>query len=139
MSRFCCLPIRTRTGSGPLVTGLSLSPQDVRALYSRTAGRDVDEPDTPVETGLDRILAHIRTHWEQLTERNRADTDGYLESKVRPGQRTSQTSRPLRPLTPSRPAGGAVRSQPSECGGAAGGGAEGRVQRRELQDPESPG
>uniref|UniRef100_A0A3B5MKC7 IF rod domain-containing protein n=1 Tax=Xiphophorus couchianus TaxID=32473 RepID=A0A3B5MKC7_9TELE len=56
--------------------------QDVRALYSRTAGRDVDEPDTPVETGLDRILAHIRTHWEQLTERNRADTDGYLESKV---------------------------------------------------------
>uniref|UniRef100_M4A7W7 Beaded filament structural protein 2, phakinin n=1 Tax=Xiphophorus maculatus TaxID=8083 RepID=M4A7W7_XIPMA len=56
--------------------------QDVRALYSRTAGWDVDEPDTPVETGLDRILAHIRTHWEQLTERNRADTDGYLESKV---------------------------------------------------------
>ncbi|XP_027877141.1 phakinin isoform X2 [Xiphophorus couchianus] len=58
--------------------------QDVRALYSRTAGRDVDEPDTPVETGLDRILAHIRTHWEQLTERNRADTDGYLESKEAP-------------------------------------------------------
>ncbi|XP_023190681.1 phakinin isoform X2 [Xiphophorus maculatus] len=58
--------------------------QDVRALYSRTAGWDVDEPDTPVETGLDRILAHIRTHWEQLTERNRADTDGYLESKEAP-------------------------------------------------------
>ncbi|XP_054876652.1 phakinin-like [Poeciliopsis prolifica] len=58
--------------------------QDVRALYSRTAGLDVDEPDAPVETGLDRILAHIRTHWEQLTERNRADTDGYLESKEAP-------------------------------------------------------
>ncbi|PWA32774.1 hypothetical protein CCH79_00020364 [Gambusia affinis] len=57
---------------------------DVRALYSRTAGRDVDEPDAPVETGLDRILAHIRIHWEQLTERNRADTDGYLESKEAP-------------------------------------------------------
>ncbi|XP_078101274.1 phakinin [Sander vitreus] len=55
--------------------------QDVRALYIQMAGRDVDEPDSPIETSLDQILAFIRNHWEKVTERNRADTDSYLECK----------------------------------------------------------
>uniref|UniRef100_A0A8D0CYX3 Beaded filament structural protein 2, phakinin n=1 Tax=Sander lucioperca TaxID=283035 RepID=A0A8D0CYX3_SANLU len=52
--------------------------QDVRALYSQMAG---DEPDSPIETSLDQILEFIRNHWEKVTERNRADTDSYLECK----------------------------------------------------------
>uniref|UniRef100_A0A4W6CLF9 Beaded filament structural protein 2, phakinin n=1 Tax=Lates calcarifer TaxID=8187 RepID=A0A4W6CLF9_LATCA len=56
--------------------------QDVRVLYSQMAGREVDEPDAPIETSLDQILAYIRTHWEKVTERNRAETDSYqLECK----------------------------------------------------------
>ncbi|XP_034534456.1 phakinin [Notolabrus celidotus] len=55
--------------------------QDVRVLYSQIAGREVDEPDAPIETSLDQILAYIRTHWEKVTERNRAETDSYLECK----------------------------------------------------------
>lgn len=47
------------------------------------AGREVDEPDAPIETSLDQILAYIRSHWEKVTERNRAETDSYLECKVR--------------------------------------------------------
>lgn len=47
------------------------------------AGRDVDEPDAPIETSLDQILAYIRSHWEKVMEKNRAETDGYLECKVR--------------------------------------------------------
>lgn len=46
------------------------------------AGREVDEPDAPIETSLDQILAYIRNHWEKVTERNRAETDNYLECKV---------------------------------------------------------
>ena len=61
-----------------------LSPQDVRVLYSQMAGREVDEPDAPIETSLDQILAYIRNHWERVMERNRAETDSYLECKVRP-------------------------------------------------------
>lgn len=57
--------------------------QDVRVLYSQMAGREVDEPDAPIETSLDQILAHIRSHWEKVTEKNRAETDSYqLECKV---------------------------------------------------------
>uniref|UniRef100_A0A3B5B110 Beaded filament structural protein 2 n=1 Tax=Stegastes partitus TaxID=144197 RepID=A0A3B5B110_9TELE len=55
--------------------------QDVRVLYSQMAGREVDEPDAPIETSLDQILAYIRSHWEKVTERNRAETDSYLECK----------------------------------------------------------
>ncbi|XP_026216847.1 phakinin [Anabas testudineus] len=55
--------------------------QDVRVLYSQMAERDVDEPDAPIETSLDQILAYIRSHWEKLMERNRAETDSYLECK----------------------------------------------------------
>lgn len=47
------------------------------------AGREVDEPDAPIETSLDQILAYIRSHWEKVTERNRAETDSYLDCKVR--------------------------------------------------------
>uniref|UniRef100_A0A3Q3X6I3 IF rod domain-containing protein n=1 Tax=Mola mola TaxID=94237 RepID=A0A3Q3X6I3_MOLML len=57
--------------------------QDVRVLYNQMAGREVDEPDAPIETSLDQILAYIRSHWEKVTERNRAETDSYLECKVR--------------------------------------------------------
>ncbi|KAK9538273.1 hypothetical protein VZT92_003458 [Zoarces viviparus] len=56
--------------------------QDVRVLYSQMAGLEVDEPDAPIETSLDQILAYIRSHWEKVTERNRAETDCYLECKV---------------------------------------------------------
>lgn len=53
------------------------------------AERDVDEPDAPIETSLDQILAYIRSHWEKLMERNRAETDSYLECKVRTSHRDS--------------------------------------------------
>lgn len=52
-------------------------------LYNQMAGREVDEPDAPIETSLDQILSYIRSHWEKVTERNRAETDSYLECKVR--------------------------------------------------------
>ncbi|XP_036940207.1 phakinin isoform X1 [Acanthopagrus latus] len=55
--------------------------QDVRVLYNQMAGREVDEPDAPIETSLDQILAYIRSHWEKVTERNRAETDSYMECK----------------------------------------------------------
>merc|ERR1719357_2079829 len=55
--------------------------QDVRLLYSQMSGREVDQPDAPIETSLDQILAYIRNHWEKVTERNRAETDSYLEMK----------------------------------------------------------
>uniref|UniRef100_A0A3Q4MYK9 Beaded filament structural protein 2, phakinin n=1 Tax=Neolamprologus brichardi TaxID=32507 RepID=A0A3Q4MYK9_NEOBR len=60
-----------------------LSEQDVRILYSQMAGRDVDEPDAPIETSLDQILAYIRSHWEKVMEKSRAETDTYLDCKVR--------------------------------------------------------
>uniref|UniRef100_A0A3Q2Q0H1 Beaded filament structural protein 2, phakinin n=1 Tax=Fundulus heteroclitus TaxID=8078 RepID=A0A3Q2Q0H1_FUNHE len=59
--------------------------QDVHALYNQMAGREVDEPDAPTQTSLDQILAYIRGHWEKVMERNRAQTDGCLECKVRDG------------------------------------------------------
>ncbi|XP_017297057.2 phakinin, partial [Kryptolebias marmoratus] len=55
--------------------------QDVRTLYNQMAGREVDEPDAPIETSLDQILAYIRSHWEKVTEKNRAEADSYLECK----------------------------------------------------------
>ncbi|CAJ1073205.1 phakinin isoform X1 [Xyrichtys novacula] len=55
--------------------------QDVRVLYTQIAGREVDEPDAPIETSLDQILAYIRAHWEKVMEKNRAETDSYLECK----------------------------------------------------------
>ncbi|XP_054624697.1 phakinin [Dunckerocampus dactyliophorus] len=55
--------------------------QDVRLLYSQMCGREVDQPDAPIETSLDQILDYIRNHWEKATERNRAETDSYLECK----------------------------------------------------------
>lgn len=58
--------------------------QDVRVLYNQMAGREVDEPDAPIETSLNQILAYIRSHWEKVTEKNRAETDCYLDRKVRP-------------------------------------------------------
>ncbi|XP_041847489.1 phakinin isoform X2 [Melanotaenia boesemani] len=55
--------------------------QDVRVLYNQMAGREVDEPDAPIETSLEQILAYIRSHWEKVMERNRAETDSYMECK----------------------------------------------------------
>jgi len=46
------------------------------------SGHEGDKPDAPTETNLDQILAFIRSHWEKVIERNRAETDGYLECKV---------------------------------------------------------
>ncbi|TWW73137.1 Phakinin 49 kDa cytoskeletal protein [Takifugu flavidus] len=58
--------------------------QDVRVLYNQMAGREVDEPDAPIETSLNQILAYIRSHWEKVTEKNRAETDCYLDRKEAP-------------------------------------------------------
>ncbi|XP_041751481.2 phakinin-like isoform X1 [Coregonus clupeaformis] len=55
--------------------------EDVRVLYKQMVGGEVDEPDTPIETNLDQILAYIRSHWERVIEKNRAETDAYLEYK----------------------------------------------------------
>ncbi|XP_077367900.1 phakinin [Festucalex cinctus] len=55
--------------------------QDVRLLYSQMSGRELDQPDAPIETSLDQILAYIRKHWEKVTEKNRAETDSYQECK----------------------------------------------------------
>ncbi|XP_018613065.2 phakinin [Scleropages formosus] len=55
--------------------------QDVRVLYNQLAGTEVDEPDAPIETSLDQILGYIRSHWEKAIEKNRAETDAYLEYK----------------------------------------------------------
>lgn len=73
-----------------------LSSQDVRVLYNQMAGREVDEPDAPIETSLDQILAYIRSHWEKVTERNRAETDSYLECKVRASPPQESRSAALR-------------------------------------------
>ncbi|KPP67353.1 phakinin-like [Scleropages formosus] len=56
--------------------------QDVRVLYNQLAGTEVDEPDAPIETSLDQILGYIRSHWEKAIEKNRAETDAYLEYKA---------------------------------------------------------
>ncbi|XP_077087188.1 phakinin [Siphateles boraxobius] len=55
--------------------------EDVRVLYEQMSGREVNEPDVPTETSLDQILAFIRSHWEKVIERNRAETEAYLEGK----------------------------------------------------------
>lgn len=55
--------------------------EDVRVLYNQMAGREVDEPDAPIETSLDQILSYIRSHWERVIEKNRAETDAYVENK----------------------------------------------------------
>uniref|UniRef100_A0A8C1UQ53 Beaded filament structural protein 2, phakinin n=1 Tax=Cyprinus carpio TaxID=7962 RepID=A0A8C1UQ53_CYPCA len=55
--------------------------EDVKVLYKQISGHEVDEPDAPTETSLDQILAFIRSHWEKVIERNRAETDAYLECK----------------------------------------------------------
>uniref|UniRef100_A0A8C9SB85 Beaded filament structural protein 2, phakinin n=1 Tax=Scleropages formosus TaxID=113540 RepID=A0A8C9SB85_SCLFO len=64
--------------------------QDVRVLYNQLAGTEVDEPDAPIETSLDQILGYIRSHWEKAIEKNRAETDAYLEYKVDGAQTTLQ-------------------------------------------------
>ncbi|KAJ8336925.1 hypothetical protein SKAU_G00381450 [Synaphobranchus kaupii] len=55
--------------------------EDVRALYNQLAGQQVNELDAPIEMSLDQILGYIRSHWERAIERNRAETDAYLECK----------------------------------------------------------
>ncbi|KAM6962621.1 phakinin [Aplochiton taeniatus] len=55
--------------------------EDVRVLYNQMGGHEVDEPDAPIETSLDHMLAYIRSHWERAVEKNRAETDAYLEYK----------------------------------------------------------
>ncbi|XP_056453005.1 phakinin-like isoform X1 [Gadus chalcogrammus] len=59
--------------------------EDVRVLYHQMAGLDVDESEAPIQTNLDQILAYIRSHWEKVIERNRAETDNYLEYKQEGG------------------------------------------------------
>ncbi len=72
---------RWRCFSGKLTSYLALL-QDVRVLYKQISGHEVDEPDAPTETSLDQILDFIRSHWEKVIERNRAETDAFLERKV---------------------------------------------------------
>ena len=64
--------------------------QDVKVMYNQMAGREVDEPDAPIETSLDHILGYIRSHWERVIEKNRAETDSYLECKVHTVLKESQ-------------------------------------------------
>ncbi|XP_056600022.1 phakinin [Triplophysa dalaica] len=66
--------------------------EDVRALYKQLAGHEVDEPLGPIETSLDQILAFIRSHWEKVIEKIRAESDAYLECK-QAGSVTSKLSR----------------------------------------------
>ncbi|XP_064202264.1 phakinin isoform X1 [Anguilla rostrata] len=65
--------------------------EEVRALYKQLAGPQENEPGAPIETSLDQILGYIRSHWERAIERNRAETDAYLELK--------QTDSPTTKLT----------------------------------------
>ncbi|KAG2458151.1 BFSP2 protein, partial [Polypterus senegalus] len=51
--------------------------------HEELAGSQLDEQDAPIETSLDHILEYIRSHWEKVVERNRAETDAYLEFKKR--------------------------------------------------------
>ncbi|MGH0150931.1 UNVERIFIED_CONTAM: hypothetical protein FKN15_042847 [Acipenser sinensis] len=64
-------------------TDAYLEYKDVKMLYNQLAGSQLDEPDAPIETSLDHILEYIRAHWEKAIERNRAETDAYLEYKQR--------------------------------------------------------
>ncbi|KAG7273868.1 hypothetical protein CRUP_025929 [Coryphaenoides rupestris] len=72
--------------------------EDVKVLYNQMSGLDVDESAAPIQTSLDRILASIRSHWEKVIERNRVETDNYLEfkdeglgSKMSQGQEEMET------------------------------------------------
>ncbi|XP_028833627.1 phakinin isoform X2 [Denticeps clupeoides] len=56
--------------------------ENIRVLYNQIAGREVDEPDAPVESSLDHILDCIRSHWERVIEKNRTETDSYHECKA---------------------------------------------------------
>ncbi|XP_005163550.1 phakinin isoform X2 [Danio rerio] len=56
--------------------------EDVKMLYKQMSGREVDEPDAPTETSLDQILSFIRSHWERVVEKNRAETYAYFECKA---------------------------------------------------------
>ncbi|KAK2900851.1 hypothetical protein QQF64_015091 [Cirrhinus molitorella] len=74
--------------------------EDVRVLYKQMAGREVDEPDAPTETSLDQILAFIRSHWEEVVEKNRAEAEAYLECKQAEsvGSKLSQEEKELESL-----------------------------------------
>ncbi|XP_023648770.1 phakinin [Paramormyrops kingsleyae] len=55
--------------------------EDVKVLYKQLMGSEVDEPEEPIKTSLDEILGDIRSHWEKAIEKNRAETDTYLQDK----------------------------------------------------------
>lgn len=111
--------------------------QDIRALYNQMAGREVDEPDSPIETSLDQILAYIRNHWEKVTEKNRAEADSYMECKVRTSHLHRWHHRCLTMCMTSMcvfvcKAGGTVCGQQPEAEGGTCRGTEGGVQRGQL-------
>uniref|UniRef100_A0A4W3J3I6 Beaded filament structural protein 2, phakinin n=1 Tax=Callorhinchus milii TaxID=7868 RepID=A0A4W3J3I6_CALMI len=56
--------------------------KDVKALYLQLADSQVEETDAPMETSLDHVLEAVRTHWEKTIEKNRAETDLWLDNKV---------------------------------------------------------
>lgn len=107
--------------------------QDIRTLYNQMAGREVDEPDAPIETSLDQILAYIRNHWEKVTEKNRAEADNFLECKVRTSQLHRLHHKCLNMCMTSMcvlvcTAGGAECKQQAESEGGACRGTKSRVQ-----------
>ncbi|KAF5904114.1 phakinin, partial [Clarias magur] len=55
--------------------------EDVRQLYNQLAIHEADEPDPPTETSLEQILSFIRSHWEKVAEKTRAEADASLEHK----------------------------------------------------------
>ncbi|KAA0719340.1 Phakinin 49 kDa cytoskeletal protein [Triplophysa tibetana] len=91
--------------------------ENVRVLYKQLAGHEVDEPLGPIETSLDQILAFIRSHWEKVIEKNRAESDAYLECK-KAGSVTSKRSREEEELeglkTECNEAGCKIQSQQAE-------------------------
>lgn len=55
----------------------------MRQLYNQLASHEVAETDPPTETSLEQILTFIHSHWEKIIEKTRAETDAYLECKVK--------------------------------------------------------
>lgn len=55
----------------------------MRQIYNQLANHKDDEPDLPTETSLEQILTFIHSHWEKVIEKTRAETDAYLECKVK--------------------------------------------------------
>lgn len=73
----------------------------------------MDEPDAPIETSLDQILAYIRSHWEKVSEKNRAEAEDYLECKVRTSTPCEEVNKGVG--LPQNMYDGILRPQEAQC------------------------